>query len=1117
MKRSRAQTKLMFGASLIAVAAVTTAGGGASAQTAPGTGVAQTIPESANADAEDLVVVGVRRAEQSAIQRKKNAATAQDSIVADDVGQFPDKNAAEAIARIAGVALDVGDSGEQGGFTIRGQAADLIRVEVDGMTSLSTNSGGGGDGRSATVADISSDLIKSVDVVKGQTADMTPGGVGGTVRIEQRTGLDFSKPLYRLNVQFGQNTLAGKWAPRINGIVTQKFFDDRVGLLINATYERQRTSTDYARNAQGGSAYLPFGDHDNSPEKTFTTPFDPLAGAVTTKAGCAALPTLPASIIDSRRNCYAQWEDYAPTYVRPGRALRDDQRLSVQVRLDWQTTDNLRLFASYNPNIRKYDSEDFNYSVTQPTGSTNAAGVLTTNMANVQVNENHYVTSYDFVRGTGSGFQPNLALTTQNRLIERTIEQHYAQAGADWTPGDWFVQARAQYSKSNSEREDFATQLNAPLQSINFSLIPNNGLWTFTPAGNLDVPEAYFPVAGVNGISNITPFDYIPTQNRSSEYNYQLDVAKVFDDFGWTKRIKFGIQRRNFTNNNFTEGGYNVKPAMNGQPAVTLSRARSLDQFQFCDPNVLTATAPCAFGSARRTITAGTTDQLYKNHTLTETQFRELIFSSFKRLPGRQWYSNYPGRGDLATGWSTLDVRKFRDEVGKYADLSDWNLDCLTRCIASDGNMYDRAQYSTNEITTSAYAMVDFETSLFGMLVAGNSGVRYQRIQVQAEPVIDFSERRVVPRLNGTPGLEVQNVFIERQISKVDRTSEDWLPSFNLALWPVEDKLGLRYSIALQRARPSVQQLAGNGASQCGTVDPAVRAQFEAFIAANPGAVEDGNPDTDDEAGGLLNAFVNSCTGGRIGNPSLKGFGATTQNLSLEWYPNRDSQLTAAVYQIAVRTGRPENFTIGEYELNGDVYQVGSFRDGQGGLKTRGFEIAGRTAFTFLPSFLRFTGGGFNYSLSETNLSTTEVEPFTGIALPPRSQSNYYYNINLWYDDTRLNARIAYQARDIYYLNTNATGTDRIPASAGIQGATQPNYFKSVDPSFRGKTESLDARAAYKINDSFQLFVEGKNLIDNAIPKFTPEEYRSIGGGTPYLFDQQFSGRLYYAGVIVTF
>src|SRR5688500_14281418 len=48
----------------------------------------------------EIVVVGSRASQQSAINRKRTARTATDSIVADDIGSFPDRNMAEAVSRV---------------------------------------------------------------------------------------------------------------------------------------------------------------------------------------------------------------------------------------------------------------------------------------------------------------------------------------------------------------------------------------------------------------------------------------------------------------------------------------------------------------------------------------------------------------------------------------------------------------------------------------------------------------------------------------------------------------------------------------------------------------------------------------------------------------------------------------------------------------------------------------------------------------------------------------------------------------------------------------------------------------------------------------------------------
>ena len=138
----------------VSIALASLVAGHAAAQDAKPNAPAAQAPAPAPAPAateiKTVVVQGQRAAQQSGIERKKNAATAMDSIVADDVGSFPDRNIGEAISRISGVALDRGDFGEGVSVAIRGNSADLTRVEIDGQGVQSaggTDMNGAGSGR----------------------------------------------------------------------------------------------------------------------------------------------------------------------------------------------------------------------------------------------------------------------------------------------------------------------------------------------------------------------------------------------------------------------------------------------------------------------------------------------------------------------------------------------------------------------------------------------------------------------------------------------------------------------------------------------------------------------------------------------------------------------------------------------------------------------------------------------------------------------------------------------------------------------------------------------------------------------------------------------------------
>src|SRR5688572_18564153 len=52
---------------------------------------------------EEVVVTGIRGSLKQSIDIKRNSATIVDAINAEDIGKFPDRNAAESLSRIPGV------------------------------------------------------------------------------------------------------------------------------------------------------------------------------------------------------------------------------------------------------------------------------------------------------------------------------------------------------------------------------------------------------------------------------------------------------------------------------------------------------------------------------------------------------------------------------------------------------------------------------------------------------------------------------------------------------------------------------------------------------------------------------------------------------------------------------------------------------------------------------------------------------------------------------------------------------------------------------------------------------------------------------------------------------
>ena len=238
---------------------------------------------------ESVVVRGTRAAQRTSIERKKTAQTAVDSIAAEDVGKFPDQNVNEAISRVAGVALDRGDNGEGQGISIRGTTPDMTRVDIDGMTVLSTSgslSGGTGAGatRAADLRELPASIIKTIDVYKGTTAAMTEGSLAGSVHIETRNGLDFDKPFLQFATDGQRNSITDNFTPSGSAIFADSFLENRLGIFASVSYSKFETQTDIQQPQTSGNAGpARNADFDQSAEKTFT--YDPSIVDPTATAG----------------------------------------------------------------------------------------------------------------------------------------------------------------------------------------------------------------------------------------------------------------------------------------------------------------------------------------------------------------------------------------------------------------------------------------------------------------------------------------------------------------------------------------------------------------------------------------------------------------------------------------------------------------------------------------------------------------------------------------------------------------------------------------------------------------------------------------------------------------
>lgn len=1194
--------------------------GQAIAQTAPSSSDA--VPEQADngeplSQDDTVVVVGSRASQQSAIGRKKNARTATDSIVADDIGSFPDRNVNEAISRVPGVALSRNEFGEGDGVALRGSGPDLTRVELDGVGVQSTNGIALGIGRGADLRELPAELVKSIDVVKGSTADMTEGGLSGSIQIKTRTGLDFKKPYFSLRAGAQQNSLGEKWTPDFNAVAAKKFFNDRLGVIVSGTYYKvQNNGHNYELTTSNNRGYLRGYDFDNSPDKTFSYNLEtlgtddadkPLANSVgpngqpltprnfltmaqgaTSKAQCVSLFPNDASLNAAQRqqrileqqSCLNQWNDYTPSLIRHLMNTQEEERYSVDARFDYRLTDNLTVYAkgminnryvddrfrtrtpvtlfSANPAGSFVDSGTFpayrtvspnspfagyylfdpqyglnavnsgsgNSTVTTPT----YGNVLNVVPSSVVVDEGHNVTKMTLTNNAVSIDEINNIIDSKSR---------YGQIGAEWRMDRLFVEAFGGITKTSTTRGDMRTSRAYTYGDATLTL-QDNGLW------DIDLPDGYDEsnpanfvqlsparcvnaaltppncvgqnavAAGPNGPATpaytvgqlplTTPafgVSYSPAAGEASERIAKLDATYDTDGLlPFITRVKVGAMYRNNKLDRWGGGGYTVKGAQGtfGQPgyvpAVIVPTANVRGSVRACAPTA-TSTLSCNYGFVPSTNPSAIRSGV---DTLTPQELADL-FARTAYDQGSEYFGDLPNRGSLPPAWQGIRTAELFSALGASQFM---NFDCLRTCMGSDGQMYDQPVTRTNETIKNVYAMFDFNQPLpFGIRFDGNVGIRGVFADVNGSALLTLDVITKTAAFNPANPNAAAGIFTQRfqENTSIDSSTSDWLPSFNLNFWGFNDSLVLRLYGGKTISRPNPTNLLPGGTC---TIDQR--------ILDNQGPeAEFGCP-------------------GRVGNPALKPFTAWNYNAALEWYANADTLFSVAYGKLDVKIGNPLSVTyqgnpfggsttidplsgrpISELDFSYPTYENGP------GYKRDIWEFNAKTAFTFLPWFLRHTGFDGNLSILQSSVVAGQRDPLTGDYMLPPGESKYYWNGSLWYDDGKLNLRATYQKRTERFECIAPCGGNNIDFNYPGEGWTNVRMpYNPGAPVFTDGSTFIDAKISYNITRNFQVYLEGRNVNRESQTK-SFGQYQPFGDGSTRIIRSSYSGRRVLGGVRVQF
>ncbi|MDT8999915.1 TonB-dependent receptor [Paucibacter sp. APW11] len=198
---------------------------------------AQQAPKTDN-QLDQVVVTGIRASLESAVNIKKNANAVVDAVSAEDVGKLPDTDVGQSLGRIPGVS--VGRAFGQGAsVSVRGSDPQMTYTTLNGQTVAST---GWYDqvsiDRSFNYSLLPPELIGGMEVYKSSQADLTEGGIGGTVIVKTRKPLDLAAGTAYVGARAGKGSISTELNKDVSGLYSWRNASKSFGVLVAGGVEK---------------------------------------------------------------------------------------------------------------------------------------------------------------------------------------------------------------------------------------------------------------------------------------------------------------------------------------------------------------------------------------------------------------------------------------------------------------------------------------------------------------------------------------------------------------------------------------------------------------------------------------------------------------------------------------------------------------------------------------------------------------------------------------------------------------------------------------------------------------------------------------------------------------
>lgn len=204
---------------------------------------------------EKFVIEGSLVGSARAINQQRASDTLVSIVAADEIGRFPDQNAAESLQRLPGVSL-YRDQGEGRYIDLRGLNYIYTSVTLNGAKVASPEVGN----RAIALDVVPADTLAALEVSKVLTADKDGEGLGGVVNIKTKSPFDNAGFAAQASAQAIYSNLTEQFGSKFDASASNLFANGKAGLLVSATWQKRKFGSQNfeiddgwtLRNAPGG-------------------------------------------------------------------------------------------------------------------------------------------------------------------------------------------------------------------------------------------------------------------------------------------------------------------------------------------------------------------------------------------------------------------------------------------------------------------------------------------------------------------------------------------------------------------------------------------------------------------------------------------------------------------------------------------------------------------------------------------------------------------------------------------------------------------------------------------------------------------------------------------------